>query len=707
MSSCRRRFLNPDLTIIDLPGIVRTTLEGQSKTVVADVDSLLQRYLDQKRTIILAVIPSNVDIATVDIIERASKADPAGDRTLGVLTKPDMIGEGAEQEKVDTLLNKNKPLKLGYIMVKNRSQKQIDDGISLDEAKKLERSWFGQHSHFRSLNPSLFGVDNLSKKLTGILVDLIKDALPQLSKEITHHTEKTSLELEKLGPHGPSSIQEMRSALTAHLHLVSNEIRDAIGGNYDSAFLQSNPKARIVARLRMLASEFNQSIIKNEPKWTVQDIKSRIREMRGRELPGFPKFSVFEHFVRGYVDRWKLASLSLLGDVKEMAAEACNHIIDHHIHGHCRLASGLRALLQDVLSSGAHEARTEALEALIANELAPMTENHYFMDIYNKAHMTSFERMLDRALKSVPAEPMPLGFGVSATAQQDIKQSASLVRFALIREYTAMHTVGTEPNETQEAEDLQAMLHAYWKASSKRFVDTTIQTVDRVLLKRLDAVMVDRFVKASQTEQQLAELFVEDEQISEMRSMLEAKLARLQKAKTVLRELGGTSDSTAPISCGASGAGGKASIVAPTISFIQPGSAPAFPFSKSPATLPFVPLPSFAGAPFGLTDSALAALRSGSQRRSARAHRAPSRRSVRAHSLGTVTSIEGTAGSSSLSLFGTSSAAAAAAADAAPAFSSVGCESSAASAVHEGWMARVGSAESVFSELVFAALQKA
>ena len=69
----------PDLTIIDLPGIVRTTLEGQSKTVVADVDSLLQRYLDQKRTIMLAVIPSNVDMATVDIIERASKADPAGD----------------------------------------------------------------------------------------------------------------------------------------------------------------------------------------------------------------------------------------------------------------------------------------------------------------------------------------------------------------------------------------------------------------------------------------------------------------------------------------------------------------------------------------------------------------------------------------------------------------------------------------------------
>ena len=63
----------PDLTVIDLPGIVRTQVKGQSSAVMAEVDSLLDRYLKQERTIILCVIPSNVDIATVDILERASK----------------------------------------------------------------------------------------------------------------------------------------------------------------------------------------------------------------------------------------------------------------------------------------------------------------------------------------------------------------------------------------------------------------------------------------------------------------------------------------------------------------------------------------------------------------------------------------------------------------------------------------------------------
>jgi interferon-induced GTP-binding protein Mx1 len=66
----------PDLTLIDLPGIVRTQVAGQADTVMADVDKLLDRYLKQERTIILAVIPSNVDIATVDILERAKNVDP-------------------------------------------------------------------------------------------------------------------------------------------------------------------------------------------------------------------------------------------------------------------------------------------------------------------------------------------------------------------------------------------------------------------------------------------------------------------------------------------------------------------------------------------------------------------------------------------------------------------------------------------------------
>ena len=501
--------------------------------MVADVDSLLQRYLEQKRTIILAVIPSNVDIATVDIIERASKADPDGDRTVGVLTKPDMIGEGAEQEKVDTLLNLNKPLKLGYIMVKNRSQKQIDEGVTLHEARQLERAWFAGHRDFRALDANLFGVDNLAAKLTTILVDRIKDSVPHMHREITQLLGKTEQDLAALGACPPSTAEEMRAALMGYLMLVANDVGSAIGGNYDSAVLQEKPKSRIFARFRVFSFEFNQRILKDEPRWTVEEVKAAIREMRGRELPGFPKFSVFEHLVRGYVARWRLAAQQLLADAREMAEEACDEIVEHHVPQYRRLAGALRALLQELLSSRAQEARADALEALVANELAPMTENHYFMDTYNQARSASFERVLDRAFKSVPVTTLhhsPEIVGITAS------QYAGL-RAALIREHAALNTVGTEPNETQEAEDLCAMLRAYWKASSKRFVDTVVQTVDRVLLRRLDTDAVARFGPAGLPEARLAELFAEEYAVRECRARLEAKAARLRSAYAVLSGL--------------------------------------------------------------------------------------------------------------------------------------------------------------------------
>ncbi|CAN0053973.1 unnamed protein product, partial [Laminaria digitata] len=118
----------PDLTLIDLPGIVRTATKGQRSTVMADVNGLIQRFLEQERTIILAVVPANQDVATVDILERAKIVDPEGDRTIGVLTKPDLIGPGNEDEAAAVLKNVRKPLKLGYVMVKCRSQRDIDQG---------------------------------------------------------------------------------------------------------------------------------------------------------------------------------------------------------------------------------------------------------------------------------------------------------------------------------------------------------------------------------------------------------------------------------------------------------------------------------------------------------------------------------------------------------------------------------------------------
>ena len=113
----------------------------------------------------------------MDILERAQGVDPLGERTVGVLTKTDLIGPGSEEEVLAVVKNIRKPLALGYIMVKNRSQKDLMEGISTTQAREREQQFFAKHPVFRQCDPSCFGVEQLSKKLTALLVTRVQKGL--------------------------------------------------------------------------------------------------------------------------------------------------------------------------------------------------------------------------------------------------------------------------------------------------------------------------------------------------------------------------------------------------------------------------------------------------------------------------------------------------------------------------------------------------
>ena len=90
------------LSVIDVPGIFRNTMEGM--TTDSDIDkvrNIVNRYMQNPRSVILAVVPANVDIATQEILKMAGKCDIQGERTLGVLTKPDLVDKGAENRVID------------------------------------------------------------------------------------------------------------------------------------------------------------------------------------------------------------------------------------------------------------------------------------------------------------------------------------------------------------------------------------------------------------------------------------------------------------------------------------------------------------------------------------------------------------------------------------------------------------------------------
>lgn len=127
----------PDMTLIDLPGITRIPLKdsGQPSNIEEITKRMALKYVADKRTIILCVIPANIDLTTSEALQLAKRVDEPGFRTIGVITKIDIMDKGTSAKK--TLMGQEVPLRLGYVGVKLRSQQDILDKKSVKDALEV------------------------------------------------------------------------------------------------------------------------------------------------------------------------------------------------------------------------------------------------------------------------------------------------------------------------------------------------------------------------------------------------------------------------------------------------------------------------------------------------------------------------------------------------------------------------------------------
>lgn len=94
-----------DLTIIDLPGLTRAKTAEQGEGFRESVEALVMKHIKGSETINLCVVPVNADIATAGSFQFAEEVDPDGIRTIGVLTKVDLIDQGTEKVVINILEN--------------------------------------------------------------------------------------------------------------------------------------------------------------------------------------------------------------------------------------------------------------------------------------------------------------------------------------------------------------------------------------------------------------------------------------------------------------------------------------------------------------------------------------------------------------------------------------------------------------------------
>lgn len=157
---------------------------------------MIMRYISKPNAIILAVTAANTDLANSDGLKLAREVDPEGVRTVGVLTKVDLMDQGTDV--VDILTGKIIPLRLGYVPVVNRGQRDIENNKRIDVALEAERKFFESHPAYSS-KAAYCGTPFLARKLNLILMVHIRNCLPEIKAKVSAGLVKYQTELGQLG----------------------------------------------------------------------------------------------------------------------------------------------------------------------------------------------------------------------------------------------------------------------------------------------------------------------------------------------------------------------------------------------------------------------------------------------------------------------------------------------------------------------------
>lgn len=168
-----------NLTLVDLPGITKVPVGDQPDDIEDQIKELVQKYIENPNSIILAVTSANTDIATSESLKFAKECDPDGRRTLAVLTKLDLMDAGTDA--IDMLCGRVIPVKLGIIGVVNRSQQDILDNKSIEDQLKDEAAYLQRkYPTLATRN----GTPYLAKTLNRLLMHHIRDCLPDLKTRV-------------------------------------------------------------------------------------------------------------------------------------------------------------------------------------------------------------------------------------------------------------------------------------------------------------------------------------------------------------------------------------------------------------------------------------------------------------------------------------------------------------------------------------------
>jgi GTP-binding protein EngB required for normal cell division len=414
----------PHLTMVDLPGLFSAGNKDQSDEDAKMVKNLVRRHMKRPRSIILTVVSAKNDFANQQVTSLARKIDREGERTMGLITKPDTLhpGSDSEQSFLNLAQNKDVYFRLGWHVLRNRDFPER--GCTSEERDEKERDFFAG-SCWSTLSPTQLGVGELKPRLSNVLRDQIMKQLPDLLKDVEDGIRDCETRLKLLGP-SRNSLKEQQHYLARVSQDFSRLMDLAVQGTYSDPFFGIVPigkdSTESAKRLRAVIQNTleyfstamrergkSRRIIDTEGHFEpdsgkisrndyIEEVQELMRRTRGRELPGTFNPLIIGDLFRQQCQPWR----RLVEECQEEALQA-THAVIALILEEVATPETRDAILQRI-NAGMERLKAQLSlktdEALQQHyDLHPITYNHYLVDTVQKLQEDRRKKELERFLR--------------------------------------------------------------------------------------------------------------------------------------------------------------------------------------------------------------------------------------------------------------------------------------------------------------------
>ena len=250
----------PNLTLVDLPGLIHASRNTEDIVMVQD---LVKDYFRQEQSIILIIVSAENPIENQGVLTSSRRFDPKGTRSIGVITKPDVLERPDKASLKPAILelarNHNTAFKFtrGWHVVRCLNDKERKDGLDRD---LVEHTLFGQEPWGNAFHHKQLGIKSLRLALCKYLHQHILEVLPELQTSLEKRVEVVKSSLEILGD-SRTTLKERMCYLTRISKRYGELVKDALEGNYSDAFFQDgDPAKRLRATIMALTDNYEHSM---------------------------------------------------------------------------------------------------------------------------------------------------------------------------------------------------------------------------------------------------------------------------------------------------------------------------------------------------------------------------------------------------------------------------------------------------------------